>query len=130
MFTISKQFHFSASHIIEGVPQEHPCSRLHGHNYVVEIVLAAQVLDAVGFVVDYNELKTFKKIIDCELDHRHLNDVLPGATTAEAIAAYLYQKAKVIWPQVVAMRVSETPRTWAEYRETAFPSSIPSQWQG
>ena len=118
MFTISKQFHFSASHIIEGVPKEHPCSRLHGHNYVVEIVLAAETLDAVGFVVDYNELKTFKQMIDRELDHRHLNDVLPGATTAEAIALYLYQKAKAIWPQVVAMRVSETPRTWAEYRQS------------
>ena len=39
MFSISKQFHFCASHIIEGVPEGHPCGRLHGHNYVVELVL-------------------------------------------------------------------------------------------
>lgn len=115
MYTISKQFHFSASHIIEGLPEGHQCGRLHGHNYAVEIVLAAEKLDAVGFVVDYGDLGPFKRILDEELDHRHLNDILPGATTAEAIAAWLYERARAIWPQVVAVRVSETPRTWAEY---------------
>ena len=64
--------------LLKGYRRDHPCSRLHGHNYVVEIVLVADALDSVGFVVDYNELKTFKQIIDRELDHRHLNDVLPG----------------------------------------------------
>jgi len=118
MFTISKQFHFSASHIIEGVPQGHPCGRLHGHNYIAELVLQSPTLDNIGFVVDYNELKSFQKIIETELDHRHLNDVLPGATSAEAIAYYLYQRAKGLWETVVAVRVSETPKTWAEYRET------------
>ena len=117
MFTIAKQFHFSASHIIEGVPKGHPCGRLHGHNYVVELILIAKDLDKTGFVVDYKDLKTFKNIIDRELDHRHLNDVLPGPTTAEYIAYYLYQRAKAIWSQVVAVRISETPKTWAEYRE-------------
>lgn len=117
MFTIAKQFHFSASHIIEGVPKGHPCGRLHGHNYIVELILAAETVDEIGFVVDYNELKVFKNMIDKELDHQHLNDVLPGSTTAESIAFYLYQKAKPIWSQVVAVRISETPSTWAEYRE-------------
>lgn len=118
MFTICKQFHFSASHIIEGVPLGHPCGRLHGHNYIAELVLQAPTLNTIGFVVDYRDLKPFQEIIAQELDHRHLNDVLPGATSAEAIAYYLYQRAKGLWPEVVAVRVSETPKTWAEYRET------------
>ena len=117
MYTISKQFNFSASHLIKGLPAEHPCTRLHGHNYVVELVLASDQLDSIGFVVDYHELKRFKDIIDKELDHRHLNDVLPYPPTAEYIAYYLYQKAKKIWSLVVAVRVSETTKTWSEYRE-------------
>ncbi|MFN5514106.1 MAG: 6-pyruvoyl trahydropterin synthase family protein [Cyanobacteriota bacterium] len=116
MFTVTKQFHFSASHIIVGVPAEHPCGRLHGHNYIVELVLSAETLDPIGFVVDYNDLKPFQALIDRELDHRHLNDVLPGSTSAEALAYYLFQKARPLWPQLVAVRVSETPKTWAEYR--------------
>ncbi len=116
MYTISKQFHFSASHIIEGLPDGHPCGRLHGHNYIAEIVLAAESLIPIGFVVDYNALSPFKDIIEKELDHRHLNNILPCPSTAEHMAKYLYDRAKAIWPEVVAVRISETPKTSAEYR--------------
>ncbi len=117
MYRIAKEFHFSASHIIEGLPDTHKCSRLHGHNYLVEIVLESNELDQYGFIVDYHDLKPFKDIIDNELDHRHLNDILPGSTSAEAIAEWLYGRAKGMWPQVSKVRVSETEKTWAEYSE-------------
>jgi len=116
VYRISKQFTFSASHIIEGLPDGHPCSRLHGHNYNVELVLEAAALNATGFVVDYNELSVFKEMIDNTLDHQHLNDVLDGATTAESIAKYLYDHAKSLWQEVVAVSVSETPKTNATYQ--------------
>lgn len=117
MYRITKKFYFSASHIIEGLPSTHKCSRLHGHNYLVELVLQTDALDRYGFVVDYNDLGPFKDVIDNELDHRHLNDVLPGATSTEAIAKWLYGRAKEMWPQVSKVRVSETEKTWAEYSE-------------
>ncbi len=116
MYRISKRFSFCASHIIEGLPEGHQCGRLHGHNYEVELVLQAETLNSVGFVVDYGELKPFKAFIDETLDHRHLNDILPQ-TSAEALAAFLFRKAKALWPETIAVRVSETPKTWAEYRE-------------
>jgi 6-pyruvoyltetrahydropterin/6-carboxytetrahydropterin synthase len=118
MYTITKEFHFSASHQLLTLPDGHPCKRLHGHNYVVELVLEAATLDEHGFVVDYGDLKPFKEMIDRELDHRHLNDVLPYPTSAENIARYLYDWARKCWPQVAAVRVSETPKTWAIYRES------------
>ena len=48
MYTIAKRFAFSASHVIGGLPADHPCARLHGHNYEVEVVLQSPTLDAVG----------------------------------------------------------------------------------
>jgi 6-pyruvoyltetrahydropterin/6-carboxytetrahydropterin synthase len=117
MYQISKQFHFSASHILHALPEGHPCSRLHGHNYIVELVLESDTLDERGFVVDYGDLSPFGHMLDEELDHRHLNDVFPFNPTAENIACSLFEWAKAHWPQVVAVRVSETPKTWAEYRE-------------
>ena len=118
MFTITKEFQFSASHQLLTLPDGHPCKRLHGHNYTVVVVLQAENLDEHGFVLDFLELKTFKKMIDDELDHRHLNDILPFAPTSENLAKYLYTWAKNCWQQVVAVRVSETDKTWAEYRES------------
>ena len=53
MFRITKEFHFSASHQLKGLPAEHQCARLHGHNYVVEVELSAETLNEHGFVRDY-----------------------------------------------------------------------------
>jgi 6-pyruvoyltetrahydropterin/6-carboxytetrahydropterin synthase len=117
MYTIAKSFTFSASHIIGGLPPEHPCGRMHGHNYEVEVILQSTELDVVGFVRDYHELSALKKFIDSTLDHNHLNEVLGhDRTTAEALSKWLYDWCKLQWPEVTAVRVCETPRTWAEYR--------------
>jgi 6-pyruvoyltetrahydropterin/6-carboxytetrahydropterin synthase len=117
MYTIAKRFGFSASHIIGGLPPVHPCSRLHGHNYEVEVILQSAELDTVGFVRDYRELSALKEFLDVTVDHRHLNDVLGhDRTTAEVIAKWLYDWCHARWPDVVAVRVFETSRTWAEYR--------------
>ena len=117
MFTITKQFTFSASHQLAGIDADHPCARLHGHNYIVEVELRDAELDARGFVRDYRELAPLKQMIDEEFDHRHLNEVLGhDHATAERLALFFYDWAHDRWPEVSAVRVSETPKTWAEYR--------------
>jgi len=117
MYKILKTFSFSASHVLSGLAVDHPCSRLHGHNYVVEIELSSPTLNATGFVRDYRELKALKHYLDKQIDHRHLNDIFgPHGTTAEHLAKHFYDWCKARWPEVTAARVSETPRTWAEYR--------------
>lgn len=117
MYIIAKQYHFSASHILKGLPDDHPCSRMHGHNYIVEVELQASALDKNGFVRDYRELNALKIYIDGSVDHRHLNDVLgDDNTSAEQLSKYFYDWCKSRWTEVTAVRVSETPRSWAEYR--------------
>lgn len=118
MFEISKEFHFSASHQLGGLPEDHPCSRLHGHNYIVRLHLAADEPDEVGFVMDYRRLDLFKAYLDNEFDHRHLNDVMGVNPTAEHMAFHFYHYAQDELGVVplVAVAVSETPKTWATYR--------------
>jgi 6-pyruvoyltetrahydropterin/6-carboxytetrahydropterin synthase len=118
MFEISKRFEFSASHQLRGLPRGHQCGRLHGHNYAVEIVLRSERLDRRGFVRDYGELSALKGFIDRHFEHRHLNRLL-RQPTAEAIARLIYRWAAARWPETFAVRVSETPRTWATYTEEA-----------
>ena len=117
MYRITKEFHFSASHQLKGLPEDHQCARLHGHNYVVVVELASKTLNANGFVRDYLELAPLKRYIDDALDHRHLNDALgDDAVTAEQLAKHFYDWCKGRFPETSAVRVSETPKTWAEYR--------------
>ncbi|RKT34827.1 6-pyruvoyltetrahydropterin/6-carboxytetrahydropterin synthase [Roseovarius halotolerans] len=117
MYTITKEFHFSASHQLFGLPEDHQCARLHGHNYIVVVELRSETLNQHGFVRDYHDLAGLKRYIDEELDHRHLNDVLgDDCVTAERMAKHFFQWCHAQWPEVTAVRVSETPKTWAEYR--------------
>ncbi len=120
-FTIAKRFSFSASHALTAVPEGHKCRRTHGHNYEVEIVCAADELDHRSMVVDYFDLDPVKRFIDATVDHRHLNDVMPGEPTAERLASWLFESLQGDLPEgvakrIIAVRVYETPTTWAEYR--------------
>lgn len=120
MFTISKDFHFSASHALTApeMPPDHPCRRLHGHNYVVRVTLSFDDLDARGFVFDFNDLAAFGRLVD-EFDHRHLNDMLVNPPTAENLAYELFHLAlqRDLIPDrlLESISVSETPKTWATY---------------
>lgn len=116
MFKISKEFSFSAAHSLFGLPDEHPCRRLHGHNYVVRVHLKSDKLNQQGFVRDYNELNFVKEYINNKLDHRNLNDIMtPLNSSAENIAKMLYEIFKPQLPELYAVEVSETPKTSAIY---------------
>lgn len=120
MLTITKEFHFSASHVLDRLPSWHPCARMHGHNYVVVLELSArrEDLTEAGFVRDYRELDAFKKWMDDTLDHRHLNEAMGGgiSPSAENLAAWIFDFWIDRYPELTAVKVSETPRTWAECR--------------
>ncbi len=119
MYTISKDFPFSASHRLDGLAPDHQCARLHGHNYVARVTLSGTLTEP-GFVLDYGDLDGFKKWLDAELDHRHLNDVCPSNPTAENLAAWMLDRLVDLIPlppnvATVSVAVSETPKTWASY---------------
>lgn len=116
MYEISKEFHFSASHILHGLPEGHQCARLHGHNYVVVLHLRSEDVNEIGFIQDYGDLKPFKDWIDSTLDHRHLNDIFPFNPTAENMAEYIFTSFKSVFPALYCVEVRETPKTSARYR--------------
>jgi 6-pyruvoyltetrahydropterin/6-carboxytetrahydropterin synthase len=122
VYEISKEFAFCASHQLHGMPEGHPCGRLHGHNYRVQAVLGSDELDEHGFVSDYGELAPLRKHIDATYDHRHLNEVLDHPQpSAERLAEHVYRWGRDHLPtplaaRLVAVGVSETPATWAYFR--------------
>lgn len=120
-FTCTKRFHFAASHQLDGLVEDHQCSRLHGHNYEVELEVAADRLDENGMVFDYGEMAPFGDFLAVKLDHRHLNDLVDFNPTAERLAWWLADQALDLlelpaWAHISAVRVMETPRSVAEYR--------------
>lgn len=122
MYFIEKEFHFSASHQLNGLPEDHQCARLHGHNYILKVGLFAESLNEVGFVLDYGELGFVKDYVDA-MDHRHLNDLFEFNPTSELICTHFVREIAVRLAERedcnhiedVKVSLSETPKTWAHY---------------
>lgn len=118
-YRISKDFTFSASHVLDGLPEGHQCGRLHGHNYVVRATLTSSSLNAHGFVFDYGDLAPFGQWLDKHLDHRHLNDVLAVQPSAEnmcrVLRTVLREVCQIPQDVQVSVSVSETPKSWATF---------------
>lgn len=125
MYTIAKRFSFEASHHLPHLPKGHKCARPHGHSYTAEFIFQAPAVDERGFVIDFAELNPIKTWIDHYFDHHDLNDVMHELTgiefktTSENLAAFLFNRFSGDFSDkqaLVAVRISETESTWAEYR--------------
>lgn len=119
-FIIGKTFDFEAGHRLLSLPPGHKCSEQHGHSYQVEVILTTPTLEAPGFVTDFGALTLFKKFLDAELDHHNLDEILPFEPTSELLAQFLAgwfsQNVEPEIPgRLVAVRVRETPRSWARF---------------
>jgi 6-pyruvoyl tetrahydropterin synthase/QueD family protein len=113
---LSKEFRFEASHRLQHLPEEHPCFRLHGHSYRVEIEVYGEVDPVTGFLIDYGDLKKVVMPIVHRLDHQHLNDI-PGlkTTSAEHITLWLWEQIKPNLPELSRVVLFETSSTRCEY---------------
>lgn len=95
MYRIVKELSFAAGHFIRGHDGE--CAHPHGHNYRLRVHLASPVLDALGMVMDFAELKAMLEEIVAPFDHRMINDVPPFTernTTAELLAEHVFREVE------------------------------------
>lgn len=122
--TIGKRFSFDAAHVLHSLPADHKCARLHGHTYTVELQPTADVLVRPGFVVDFADLAPFAAYLEERFDHRFLNEVLDEEPTSELLATHFFRwcvtnlEPTLRGGRIAAVRVAETPSSWAEYRES------------
>ncbi|MFE9367839.1 6-pyruvoyl tetrahydropterin synthase family protein [Streptomyces sp. NPDC006978] len=119
-FTIGKTFSFEAGHRLPGLPDDHKCSRQHGHSYEVEVILTAPSLEEPGFVTDFGSLTPFKEFLNAELDHHNLHEILPLQPTSERLAQFLagwfiQNLQPALSGRLVAVLVRETQSSWARF---------------
>lgn len=112
---ICKEYHFSSAHWLPNVGDGHPCKRLHGHNYKVEIIAYGEMNQRQGWLVDFAEIDKYAKPLIAKLDHRNLNDFLENPT-AEWLAWWIHSRMPIKYIETI--RVWETAKCYAETRGT------------
>jgi 6-pyruvoyltetrahydropterin/6-carboxytetrahydropterin synthase len=113
---------FASAHTLRDYPGD--CSRMHGHNWKVELEVETRTLDETGMGIDFRKMKDAAREVGDELDHRYLNDLEPFTKinpTAENIAAYMYReissRLNSETVKVSAVTLWETDRASVRYSE-------------
>tara|TARA_B110000196_G_scaffold270214_1_gene245119 strand:- start:70 stop:432 length:363 start_codon:yes stop_codon:yes gene_type:complete len=114
---IFKDFTFEAAHRLPNLPEEHKCSRLHGHSFRIVIHVSGDIDPDKGWVMDFADLKAaFKPILD-QLDHYYLNDIEGLENpTSEVIAKWVWEKLHPLLPQLSKIELHETCTAGCVYR--------------
>ena len=97
MFVLKIVTDFASAHSLRDYPGD--CSRLHGHNWQVEVMVSSQVLDESGIAIDFREIKKQTKAVVKRLDHQYLNEIKPFDAlnpTDENIAKYLFDEIGIL----------------------------------
>jgi 6-pyruvoyltetrahydropterin/6-carboxytetrahydropterin synthase len=100
------------------------CANLHGHNYVLEVVVRGEIDQTTGYVLDLKELSNVisKRIVE-DVDHRNLNTDVPWLEgvnpTAENLALAFWERLRSGVPtgSLWSVRLWETDKNWAEVGE-------------
>ena len=102
------------------------CANLHGHNYVLEVVVAGEIDQATGYVLDLKQLSDVisRRIIQ-DVDHRNLNTDVPWLEgripTAENLALAFWERIRSELEEgsLRSVRLWETDKNWAEVGDHA-----------
>ena len=120
MYEVTTIKSFSAAHMLTAIGGK--CEELHGHNFKVEVTIAAKDLNSSGIVIDFRYVKKWLQEILDNLDHKHLNEI-PFFTeinpSSENIAQYIYRemklKAKQAEVKVARVKVWESESSAVTY---------------
>lgn len=131
---VSRRDTFNAAHELRdpGLSDEEnrrvfgKCANLHGHNYVLEVVVAGEIDAATGYVLDLKHLaEVMSRRVIVDVDHRNLNNDVPWLEgiipTAENLAVAFWERMRSELPagSLRTVRVWETDKNWAEVGERA-----------
>ncbi|HUI39669.1 MAG TPA: 6-carboxytetrahydropterin synthase QueD [Methanothrix sp.] len=103
---------FDAAHSLPGY--EGKCANLHGHTYMVEMVIEGPVGED-GFVIDFYRLKKILKAALQDLDHHCLNDLMANPTAekiAEWISKHLERDLAKTPVDLVSLKLWEGKNKW------------------
>lgn len=120
MYHLTIHTDFAAAHNL--INYQGDCENLHGHNWKVEVTVAARALNNAGLGIDFKVLKRETKALLDRLDHKYLNDLVMFkdiSPSSEHIAHYLFNELTSILNSdnvtVDRVNVWESDRACASY---------------
>ena len=121
MYKLSALLNFSSAHYLNDYDGN--CARLHGHNWKVQVEVAAGELNKLGMAMDFKDLDKLAWDVIGKFDHQVVNKINPFDAlnpTAENMARYFYREINKGLPAGIKMEklsLWETDKYLVEYCE-------------
>ncbi|NUN47705.1 MAG: 6-carboxytetrahydropterin synthase QueD [Candidatus Brocadiae bacterium] len=113
------EFGFESAHFLPRAPEGHKCRRMHGHSFRVDVRVSGEVDPALGWLIDFADLRAAVEPIRERLDHRVLNEIEGLENpTSELLARWIWERLKPACPLLTAVTVRETCTNRCEYAAT------------
>jgi len=111
MYQVKKRIKIASAHKLK-LTYPSQCANLHGHNWIVDVYLRSEKLNANGMIMDFDHMASQLKE---KLDHKILNDVISFNPTAENLAKYI---CDFFAPNCYQVDVTESEGNMASYCKT------------
>jgi len=114
---VFKSFTIEAAHRLPNVPETHPCARVHGHSFTIELWVRGTIGAKSGWVVDFGDIADAFRPLHQQLDHRLLNDIDGLANpTSEHLAIWIWDRISPSVRGLSKVVVRETASSGCVYR--------------
>ena len=116
MHEVVKDFSFEAAHFLPNVPEGHKCRRMHGHSFRGSVAVRGEINSAIGWVIDFADLKRAVEPIIKRLDHYVLNEI-DGLEnpTSELLAIWIWDQLAPNVPMLHRVTIEETCSSRCHY---------------
>ena len=114
---VYKKFHIESARSLPNLPDEHPCSQVHGHSFEIILKVSGELNEKAGFIIDFQEIEDSFDPIRKLLDHAYLNNIKGLENpTSENMCKYIWEKVKPEILDLVEIGIKETHSTGCIYK--------------
>src|SRR3990172_3834320 len=95
MYELSVEVGFAAAHQLRGYKGK--CENMHGHNWRVQVNVAAERLNEIDIAIDFHDLKRMAQEVVSPLDHAFLNEIFPFTEknpSSENVAKWIFDSLR------------------------------------
>lgn len=115
-FELRQSIFIEAKRYLPNLPKNHPCSKVHSHNFKITLVLRGNKNNYSGWVIDYQEIlnsfeetiKKFKNILLNEIEGLE-------NPTSENMVQWMFENNKEKIPQLYQIILAETESSECRY---------------
>ena len=114
---VYKTFAIESARSLPKLPDEHPCSKVHGHSFKITLTVEGEIDQTTGFVMDFSDIDSAFRPIYEIIDHAYLNDIKGlEDPSSENLCRWIWKQLSPSLKGLKQIEIKETESTGCIYK--------------